>query len=128
MLTDPITIAAGFPVTGSVPAISREPNKSVYRVVSAGKTYLFTISHQNTKTRLRTMIRLDVSDIASDPLVPANSRPRSITTYLVIDHEPGFSSVADVVSAVTSLHGFMATSTFANFVNTTLTRIVSGES
>lgn len=129
MLTDPIIVPSGFPADGGFPAVSREPNKSVYRLVDGSKTYTFTISHQLNKTRTRSMMRVDVEDIASDPLIPANSRNRSVSAYLVFDFEPGFSAAQDVVNAVTQLMGLLGVNaTVGNITTTTIARIVAGES
>lgn len=129
MLVDPMTAPASFPLGTSFPAISREKNKSVYRNLSGSKTIDITVSHQQTSKRTRSLFRVDVSDIATDPLIPANSRPRGVAAYLVLDYEPGFSAPADVLAAAQQLFGCMnLTSTFANLTTTNLSKFIGGES
>lgn len=129
MLSDPMSVPSGFPLGTSIPAVSREANKSVYQTVSGGKTVQVTVSHQDTKNRRRSLVRVDVTDIASDPLVPANSKPRSVSAYTVFDYEPGFSAGADVSNAAKQLFGCLGlVGSFANLTTTILDRIVAGES
>lgn len=128
MLTDPINVPAAFPAPGNHARISSEPNKSVYRFVSGTKTYEYTISHQYTKSRTRSVMRLNVTDLAADPLIPANSRNRTVSAYLVFDYESGFSPATDVVNAFVQLAGLLGVNaTVGNILTTTVTRIVNGE-
>jgi len=62
--------------------ISEGMNSSVYQ--TADGTRKFTVSHQQTKTRMRRMVRLDRQIIAEDPLTAENAY-QSSSVYLVID-------------------------------------------
>lgn len=128
MLSDPLVVGAGFPAAGNLPRVSSEPRKSLYSAVIGSKTYDVTISHQSTSSRERCLMRLDVTDVAPNPLIPANSRARSISTYLVLDFEPAMSSQADALDAVKELIGVLGIATHANVVTTTLAKIIGGES
>lgn len=128
MLSDPIIVPAAFPAPGNHARVSSEANKSIYKFVSGGKTYEYTIAHQSTKTKTRSVMRLNVTDIATDPLVPANSRNRTVSAYLVFDYETGFSPATDVVNAFVQLAGLLGiNATVGNILTTTITRIVNGE-
>lgn len=128
MLTDPIVVPAAFPAPGNHARVSSEANKSTYRFVNGGKSYEYTIAHQYTKSKTRSVMRLNVTDIAADPLVPANSRNRTVSAYLVFDYEPGFSPATDVVNAFVQLCGLLGVNaTVGNILTTTVTRIVNGE-
>lgn len=71
--------------------VSESGNSSVYRTSDANRS--FTVSHQETKSRVRRMVRLDRRIVAADPLTAENSYQTS-SVYLVVD-EPivGFSDV-----------------------------------
>lgn len=80
--------------------ISEDKSSSIYQTSSGDKR--LTVSHQETKTRFRRMARLDVTEIAADPLTAENSY-QSASAYIVID-EPkvGFSDedLEDYVDAL----------------------------
>jgi chromosome condensin MukBEF ATPase and DNA-binding subunit MukB len=62
--------------------IADNGNSSVYQTVDG--TRKFTVSHQQTKTRIRRMVRLDRQIVAADPLT-AENQYQSSSVYLVID-------------------------------------------
>lgn len=69
--------------------VSTLENSSVYQ--TSDGTRKFTVSHQQTKTRIRRMVRLDRRIIAADPLT-AEQQYQTSSVYLVIDEpEVGFS-------------------------------------
>lgn len=129
MLTDPLAIDASFITAADIPAISREANKSVYRLTVSDTAYTVTISHTYKSGRRRTMVRLDASNIVADPYV-TNSNIEDVTSvYLVIDRSERLVSDTAVVSYVKELlGGVMAFATAANSVTTRTTQIVGGES
>lgn len=129
MLSDPLVIPALFPNAGNLPCISREPQKSVYAGTIGSKKITLTISHQQTKSRERCLARVDMNDIVTDPLLPATSKTRSVSTYLVIDYDPSVSNSGSVLPAVVDLLGLLGvSSTIANIGTSVLGRIIEGES
>lgn len=69
-------------VANSLPRISSGINAGNFRKDDA--TVALGVSHAYNK-RIRHVLRLDHSKIAVDPLVPTNSVPYSMSTYLVVD-------------------------------------------
>jgi len=129
MLADPLVIDASFITAADIPAISRGENKSAYQLVVGSVTYTVTISHTTAKGRRRSMVRLDGTQIKSDPYVPANSVEDTVTSYLVIDRSERLSTDADVVAHVKELlGGVLGFATFANCVTTRTAQIVSAQS
>lgn len=128
MLADPLTVAASFATTPSIPAISREQNKSVYSKVVGSAKYTLTISHQDVKGRRRTMCRVDQSLIKADPYVTGNNVEDTTSAYFVIDRSTRLTTDAEVLTVIKELLGMLATSTYANLTDTRLTAIVGGES
>lgn len=129
MLTDPLSIDTSFILAADMPAISREANKSVYRLTVSGVTYTTTISHTTNNGRRRSMVRLDVSQVTANPYVPANSVEDTTSVYLVIDRSERLVTDTAVLSYVKELlGGVMAFATFANSVETRSAQIVAGES
>lgn len=77
----------------SLPRISEERAKSIYQ--SADGNLRLTISHQESKGRIRRMARIDARTVAADPLTAENEY-KSLGVYLVMD-EPEFGfSIADI--------------------------------
>lgn len=70
----------------SLPRVSSNDTRSIYQ--SADETLKLTISHQASGTRKRRMVRLDLTEIAADPLTAENVE-QSLAVYMVID-EPKF--------------------------------------
>ncbi len=128
MLSDPLTIDASFITAADQPAISREPNKSVYQLVVGSVRYRTTIQHSTLKGRRRSMVRLDAIEIKTDPYVSTQNVEDTLTAYLVIDRSERLSTDAQVVAHVKELIGVLGAATAANVVTTRLTQIAGGES
>jgi hypothetical protein len=128
MLADPLVIDASFITAADLPAISREPNKSVYQLVVGAVTYKVTISHVTAKGRRRSVVRIDANTIASNPYDSTTSVDDTTSVYLVIDRSERLVSNAAVVTYVVELLGVLGACTFANAVTTRITQIVGGES
>jgi hypothetical protein len=72
-------------VAKSLPAIGRGEAQSEYKLVDTGGIiYDLTLAHQ-FKARTRVSARLRRDSSVTDPLVPANSIPASMTATLTID-------------------------------------------
>lgn len=85
--TDPQSITVNA-VPKSLVKIKSDGEKTLYR--TADEEFSFTISHQQTKTRTRRMVRVDQRIVAADPLSSVNEY-KSAGVYLVIDEpEYGF--------------------------------------
>ncbi len=129
MLPDPLTIDASFITAADIPAISRETNKSQYRLTVGTVTYGVSISHTYTGGRRRSMVRLDAKNLVADPYVPSSQVEDTTSVYLVIDRSERLVTDAVVVSYVKELlGGILGFATFANCVTTRTTQIVGGES
>ncbi len=129
MLPDPLTIDSSFITAADIPAISRETNKSVYRLVVSDVTYTVTISHTYNKGRRRSMVRLDAMKVVADPYVTNTNVEDTTSTYLVIDRSERLVTDTTVISYVKELlGGVLAFATSANSVTTRTGQIVGGES
>lgn len=129
MLPDPLAIDSSFITAADIPAISRETNKSVYRLVVSDVTYTVTISHTYSKGRRRSMVRLDAMKVVADPYVSNTNVEDTTSTYLVIDRSERLVTDTVVISYVKELlGGVMAFATAANSVTTRTGQIVAGES
>jgi hypothetical protein len=71
-------------VAKSLPAIGRGEAQSEYKLVDSGVVYDLILGHQ-FKARTRVFARLRRDSSVSDPLVPANSIPASMTASLTLD-------------------------------------------
>jgi len=106
-LADPQTVTVNG-VAQIMPRVSVEPLRSLYQ--KDDESYKLTTSHQESGTRTRSMVRIDVRTIAADPLTAVNTY-QTLGVYLVIDRpEYGFS--ATVVDQV--VQGLKAWLTNAN--------------
>lgn len=128
MLADPLAIDSSYITAADLPAISREPNKSVYRLVVGSITYLVTISHTENKGRRRSIVRLDASTVAASPFSSTTSVADTTSTYLVIDRDMRLVTDANVTAQVQELLGVLAAATYANTVTTRIAQIVGGQS
>lgn len=89
MFTDPqvVTINA---VAKSMPRIKTDGLSAIYQ--NADETYKFTISHQKSNKRIRSMVRIDERAVVADPLTSENDY-ETLGVYLVVDRpEVGFSA------------------------------------
>lgn len=96
---DPQTITVDS-VEQTLNRIKSDGYRSEYQ--EADEVFKMTISHQETKTRTRRMVRIDQRVVAADPLTSVNEY-KDLGVYLVIDEpEYGFSDseIDDVVQAL----------------------------
>jgi len=128
MLTDPLPIAASYVTAADMPAISREPGKSVYQLTVAGVRYTTTIQHSTNKGRRRSNVRLDVNNIVADPYVPAQNVEDTTSIYLVIDRSERLVTDANVLVYLKELMGSLDIAAFANLTTTRAAQIIGGES
>jgi len=128
MLTDPLTIDTSFITAAGQPAISREPNKSIYKLTVGSIVYTTTINHTFAKGRRRTMVRLDAKALVADPYVTSNNIEDTTSVYLVIDRSERLVTDAAVVAQVKELLGVLGLATAANIVTTRTAQVVGGES
>jgi hypothetical protein len=128
MLADPLVIDASYITAADLPAISREPNKSVYRLTVGNVIYTVTISHTLAKGRRRSIVRIDANTIATNPFDSTTSVEDTTSVYLVIDRHLRYVTDATVVTYVKELIGVLGAATFANVITTRSAQIVGGES
>ncbi len=129
MLADPLPIDTSFITAADMPAISREANKSQYRLTVSNVTYTATISHSYKDGRRRSIVRLDAKAVIADPYVTNANVEDTTSVYLVIDRSERLVSDTTVISYVKELlGGVLAFATAANSVTTRTAQIVAGES
>ncbi len=128
MLADPLPIAASFTLAADMPAISREANKSVYRLAVGAVDYQVTIAHSLSKGRRRSTVRLDAKTIASNPFDSTTSVEDTTSTYLVIDRSEQLVTDAAVAAQCLELLGVLAAGDYANLSTTRIAQIVAGQS
>lgn len=105
MLTSPQSLTINA-VANELNRIEDDKTSSVY--ANADGTLKFKVSHQESKSRIRRMVRLDKTVVASDPLTAENAYQRA-GTYLVIEEpEFGFND-AELESLVKALTGWLTT-------------------
>lgn len=99
MLTSPQTVTING-VANTCNKIEDQKNSSIY-ATDDGNVKL-TVSHQESKTRFRRMIRVDKRVIAADPLTAVNTYQK-LGVYLVVD-EPSFGFAdADIAYVIEAL-------------------------
>jgi predicted Zn-dependent peptidase len=99
-LTDPQTITVNS-VEQTLNRIKSDGYRSEY--ADTDEEFKMTISHQESKSRTRRMVRVDQRVVAADPLTSVNEY-KSLGVYVVIDEpEYGFSDteIDYVVQALT---------------------------
>lgn len=90
MFTDPQVVTVNA-VAQSMPRISSDGRKATYQ--KNDQSYTMTISHIETKGRVRSMVRIDQRAIVPDPLTAVNDY-ETLSVYLVIDRPlAGFTTV-----------------------------------
>lgn len=97
--TDPQTITVDT-VAQTLNRIKSDGYRSEY--AEQDEEFKLTISHQESKTRTRRMVRVDQRVVAADPLTSVNEY-KDLGVYLVIDEpEYGFTDaeIDDVVQAL----------------------------
>jgi len=90
MFTDPQSVTVNA-VAQLMPRISSSGLKTIYQ--KSDGNWTFTISHQPSKGRIRSMVRIDQRAVVADPLTAVNDY-ETLSFYVVIDRpEYGFSMV-----------------------------------
>nr|QDH89558.1 MAG: hypothetical protein H2Rhizo31977e5871_000002 [Leviviridae sp.] len=115
-LPDPLSLTLGG--AQSLAKIVDDGLKSQY--LTADNLLSEVVSHQVNSKR-RTMIRLDQTKVAADPLTAVNKSLVG-SVYTVFDFPLWGFSTADKIALFTALNGQLTAST-----NALLTRIVNGE-
>lgn len=129
MLEDPLVIAATYITAADIPAISREPNKSTYKLLVGSTTYTVTISHVSAKGRRRSIVRLDAALVSADPYNTGSYLDNTTSAYLVIDRSEHLVTDATVIAHVKELlGGVIGFAVEANAVTTRTAQIVAGQS
>jgi len=115
MFSDPqsVTYAA---VAKSLPAIGRGESSSEYKLNDSGVVYDLTLSHQFAK-RNRAVARLRRDSSVTDPLVPANSIPASMTATFTIDFPTAGLSTVDAQNLGNALVGFLTSANLLKLAN-----------
>lgn len=110
-------MALSDPQTVTVNAVA----KTLARVSSGDFSGAFTstadglvlrVSHTQAK-RNRSTVRLEISKISADPLVPSTNRPYSMTVYAVIDTPPQGFSTTEITNNVKALVDWFTAGTYA---------------
>lgn len=115
MLTDPQSVTIDG-VANSMPRVETAATKSIYK--TADGTLKMTVSHQEAKGRTRSMMRLDKTIVAADPLTAVNQY-KTAAVYLVTDVPlSGFS--IDVIDDI--VQGFKAW-----LITATVSKVLGGE-
>lgn len=91
--------------------IKSDGQRSEY--LTADEEFKMTISHQESKTRTRRMVRMDQRVVAADPLTSVNEY-KSLGAYLVIDEpEYGFTD-AEIDNLVQGLLTWLSSANVAD--------------
>lgn len=102
---DPQSITVNA-VPKSLPRVKIEGSRAEYAMPD--ETFRMTISHQDSKSRTRRMVRVDQRVVAVDPLTAANEY-KTLGVYFVIDEpEYGFAD-ADIDYVVQALKAWATT-------------------
>jgi hypothetical protein len=114
MLTDPQSITINA-VASDYNRVESVGKRSTY--VTSDGTKEFIVSHQESKNRIRRMVRLNSTVVASDPLTAENAYQKA-GVYLVVD-EPtyGFTD-ADVDHLVDALVAWLSSANIAELLAT----------
>lgn len=105
MFSDPQTVTVNA-VAQTLPAISREKSKSVYRE-DVGE-YSLEISHNETGKRIRSVVRLNRTKVTADPFIPAQNVQVSHSTYLVVDRPVAGFTAAELDDDVAGLIAWLS--------------------
>lgn len=110
--TTPLSITINSVATNFHRIVPGE-NSSTYQTEAGNDT--LKISHQETKSRVRHLARLDRDVVAADPLTAVNAS-KSAAVYIVID-EPDFGfSNADLVTMTQEFLSFLTAGNLAIIV------------
>jgi hypothetical protein len=111
-LTDPQKFkeVAGTEVTA--PRVSSGDFKSIYET-SDGLNKLTVSTQETSGNRLRHLVRIDVSKLATNPYEETKKQSISMSVYLIVDRpEAGF-TVAEAKKLVEGLVGLLSASTYS---------------
>lgn len=115
--SDPQTVT----VSAVAHALARTAQDPVGLFQQDDGTYKMSISHTYAK-RTRRLLRLDVSKIAADPLISANSIKYSMGCYIVFDLPPTGFTVAEAKAIWDGFAVWLAASSGAK-----VTQLLGGE-
>jgi hypothetical protein len=118
MFADPQSVTINA-VPISLPKISTEVNKGIFR--AGDKLTALTVSHNYGK-RDRHTIRLDLSKVASDPLMAGQSLPVGMSVNLFIDVPLLGYSITEQKQGVDGFLAYLTASSGAN-----ITKLLGGE-
>lgn len=116
MFADPLSITINA-IAKSLARVSTNGTSSIYQ--TADGIIKLGISHQNTKDRVRSVVRVDEKKIATDPLTSEQDWA-TLTQYHVYDRPIVGFTLAEVQQLNTGLTGFV--------VDAVIAKIVGGES
>lgn len=123
-LADPLSITLNSTAV-SLPKVSMVESRSTYQKDDA--TVKLTVAHQevgrNSSARIRSVIRLDTTDVAADPLLAGVNREAPFEAYLVIVRPKVGISLAAAKDKVKGLLTLVTASSDA-----VLTKVLGGES
>lgn len=115
MFSDPQSVTYAT-VAKSLPAIGRGDAQSTYQLNDSGVVYNLTLSHQFAK-RNRVIARLRRDSSVTDPLVPANTVPASLTASFTIDFPTAGLTPADAQSLGKALVGWLTDANLLKLAN-----------
>lgn len=119
MFADPQSITINA-IANSLPRTSIGKNSAEY--TKDDSTVKLSVEHNFAKRTVR-RVRLDMSKITADPLVPTQNQKVSASVYLVINHPvTGFSNT-ELKQLADGLVAWLSASSGAN-----LTKVIGGES
>jgi hypothetical protein len=124
MLADPQTVTIGGS-TYTLPRTGTGENTATY--TKDDGTVSLRVSHRKSnggrEKRVQTLIRLDTTDIAADPLQAGINREATVKVWLVIDRPTVGVSLTSAVDKAKGLLGALSATSYA-----LLTKITGGES
>jgi hypothetical protein len=103
MLSDPQTVAING-VSYDLPRVTSDGKKSTYQ--DSDIKHVLTVSHQESKGRVRSMVRLDEKKLVTNP-IDSSTDFDSLGTYLVIDRPLFGFSVAEAQQLVYALQALI---------------------
>jgi len=90
MFADPQSVTVNA-VAQSMPRVMTDGTSAIYQ--KSDETFKLTLSHQKTKSRIRSMARIDQRAVVADPLTAVNDY-ETLSFYIVIDRPlVGFTAV-----------------------------------
>lgn len=106
-LSDPQTVTVNS-VAKSLSRVSASDYSGAFNSIADGLT--LKVSHTQGR-RNRSTVRLEISKIAADVLVPSTNTPYSMTVYMVVDTPPqGFTTTEQTNNIKALVDWFAATS------------------